>query len=95
MNSQITHIYKELNSKLIADSSHNDSKLRSYVKNHLEKSLPGTTVKCDEENNSSDVIDGNCLIARIYWDKKDFGETVYRTLIFGAEDQIKKFEHLL
>jgi hypothetical protein len=73
----------------------NDSKLRSYVKKYLEKGLPGATVKCDEENNAPDVVDGNCLVARVCWDKKDLGETVYRTLIFGEESQVEKFKHLL
>ena len=95
MNSQITNIYKTLNAKLLGDTPSNDARLRSYVKKYLEKELPGVTVKCDEENNSPDVVDSNCLVARVYWDKKDIDETVYRTLIFGQESQIEKFRHLL
>ncbi len=94
MNSQITNTYKTLNTKLLGDTPVNNAKLRSYVKSYLEKELPGTTVKCDEENNPPDVIDENCLIARVYWNKKDL-DVVYRTLIFGQESQIEKFRHLL
>jgi hypothetical protein len=95
MNHLITKVYKELNSKLLSEVPFNNSKTRDYVKKHLEKELPNSEVKCDLENNSAEVIDCNCLIARVFWNKKPLNETVYRTLIFGQEDQVIKLRHLL
>lgn len=62
---------------------------RVRVKEILEKELgENFTVKCDNKNNTPDIIDEKCLVARISW--KENTETHYTDVVYGYPDHVRK-----
>ncbi len=52
-------------------------------------------VKCDEENNSPEIVDYNCMVATIMWDKKQNGSYKYTKLVFGNDYNIGQVQFLI
>jgi len=43
------------------------------------------TIKCDEENNPSDIVDQECIVAQIMYDNKNDGSHKYMYVVFGDD----------
>jgi len=93
---KINEIYNNLNKRLLDNDSINTVTTRSVVKHNLKQELVGKEftypikIKCDEENNSPEVLEGNILIAKLMW-KDDTKTSHYHNLIFGKEEDVKKY----
>jgi len=78
----------------------NDGKFRLEFKRRLENEIldigisqEDYLIKCDEENNSPEVIDSFCLVATVFWIEKF--QYKYCNLIFGQDENVIKFQSLL
>ena len=74
----------------------NNSKVRLLLKTELLFELgDNIEVKCDEENNSPDILDFNCLVAKIVWNKELNGSYKYTNLVFGDKHNIGQVQFLI
>ena len=90
---KIQKVYDEIKHKY--SNGENNTKVRLLLKTELLFELgDDVEVKCDEENNSPDIIDFNCLVAKIVWDKVS-GAYKYTNLVFGDEHNIGQVQFLV
>lgn len=88
---KIQVVYEKINGEFLLASPlgpTNNRNFREEFKETLEKEIPGSTVKCDEENNPPDVIESNCIVAWVSWVEDNSYK--YCKLIFGQPDQVFK-----
>jgi hypothetical protein len=53
-------------------------------------------VICDETNNPSNIMDYNCLVAKVIWEHdKRTGSCKYTELVFGDENNVGHVQMLL
>ena len=89
---KIQKVYDEIKHKY--SNGENSTKVRLLLKTELLFELgDDVEVKCDEENNSSDILNFNCLVAKIVWDKGN-GTYKYTNLVFGDEHNIAQVQFL-
>ena len=91
---RIKEAYNFVNDVLVYGMLMNTKGTRDWVICRLiERIENGVTVKCDEENNSPEVIDQNILIAKVMWKPKD-GQAGYKyvNMIFGNAEQVAKYQ---
>lgn len=84
---KIREVYDEINSDGLIFGKFNTRKFRRDFKILLKKRLMehGVTdfdIKCDEENNSPEIVEKFCLVARVSWVNEN-KEIYYSDLIFG------------
>ena len=90
---KIKEVYERINNEFILQAPFgpfNDEKFREEFKTRLEKEITDSAVKCDEENNSSDVVESCCLIAKVSW-TEDYKEK-YCHLVFGQPGQTEEIQ---
>jgi len=64
-----------------------DAKTRNEIRNKLKEYFPTCTVICDESNNPPDVVDSQCIIAKVIWKKHpSYEEISYVDLLFGSKE---------
>lgn len=92
---KIQKVYDEIKHKY--SNGENNTKVRLLLKTELLFELGDKfEVKCDEENNSPDILNFNCLVAKIVWDKdKVNGKYKYSNLVFGDEHNIGQVQFLV
>lgn len=92
----LREVYEKFNNEFIYMSPFgpmNDRIFRAAFKERLENKIANSIVKCDEENNTPEVIDYCCLIAEVMWEE-NYRKKYYK-LIFGEPEQIKNFCKLI
>jgi hypothetical protein len=91
---RVEEAYKQVNDALNSGLLFmNDNGTQHWVINELQKYFDyDVTIRCDDTNNPSDVIDQNLLIARVIRNTSD-GKLGYRyvDMVFGAKDQVEKY----
>ena len=91
MINKIQEVYERINNEFLSVSPFgpmNSQNYRAKFKERLEKELDNSVIKCDEENNPSNVIDSCCLVARVFWTENH--QQKYCNLVFGQPDQVIK-----
>ncbi|MBN1637343.1 MAG: hypothetical protein JW866_00120 [Ignavibacteriales bacterium] len=86
---KIIKTYENLNGLL--NHKFNDAKTREYIRLQLQNELPNCGIKCDEENNSPEIIEKCVAVARVQWINGAM-EINYVDLIFGSPEQIKAIQ---
>jgi hypothetical protein len=91
---RIRETYNFVNDVLVYGMLMNTKGTRDWVINRLKERIEnGVSVKCDEENNSPEVIDQKILIAKVIWKPKDGqGGYNYVDMIFGDNEQVVKYQ---
>jgi hypothetical protein len=85
---EIRIIYEKLNNKLLFNPTFHNSKIfREKFRKKFQNKVTGIYVKCDEENNSPEIIDMNCLVARLFWVENNI--LYHADLVFGDPNQIR------
>lgn len=89
---QIIKTYEAINAELLINTPYNDLPTRDMIKASLERELENCFVKCDEENNPSEVIEQCIAVATVEW----FGDEGLHTidLVFGRPEQIVAVQRL-
>jgi hypothetical protein len=97
---KIKEIYERIDNDFLLTELINNVKSRSEFKRRLENEIldigisqKDYLIKCDEENNSPEVIDYSCLVATVFWIEKF--QYKYCNLIFGQAENVIKFQSLL
>jgi hypothetical protein len=96
---KVREVYDEINSDGLIVGKFNTRKFRRDFKILLKKRLMehGVThfdIKCDEENNSPEIVEELCLVARVSWVNEN-KEIYYSDLIFGDPKHVEKVKLLL
>jgi hypothetical protein len=84
---KIQKIYDEMKHKYHANILENRSSLKTEL---LSKLGDQFEIKCDDENNPPNIVDLNCLMVKIMWDKESDGDYKYANLVFGNEEIINQ-----
>jgi hypothetical protein len=93
MYNKIMKVYDTIQLKYV-DGIINNEKNRKKISKLLLYNLDNeVTVKCDLENNPSNVMDFECMVATIYYDKRPDKSYSYVYLVFGKEEN-KDFVYL-
>ena len=80
--SKVNTAHAEINELLEGKLPNNDN--RELVKTLLLEKLDfECKVKCDQENNPPNIVDQECIIARIMYDFTSGGEFKYINVVFG------------
>lgn len=91
---KIQKVYDEIKHKY--SNGENNTKVRLLLKTELLFELSDKVdVKCDEENNSPDILNFNCLIAKIVWNEELNGGYKYTNLVFGMKHNIGQVQFLV
>ncbi len=82
---EILKEYYKVNNFLIENCIvYNTPENRNIICNMLYKELPNIdSIRCDEKNNTKDIIDENKVIARVTYFKRYGEENYYVDLVFG------------
>lgn len=85
--------YKFINSVLLGTTPMNDKKTRQWVTKTLAGRLSkfGVVVRCNEGNNSPEIIDENLLIARVMRSSNTSTGVKFVDLVFGSDEAVKKY----
>lgn len=91
---RIKEAYNFVNDVLVYGTLMNTKETRDWVINRLKERIEnGVTVKCDEENNSPEVVDQNILIAKVMSKPKNgLPGYIYFDMIFGDAEQVAKYQ---
>ena len=91
---KILEVYEEINPTLAG--KYPDQKTRDEVKNLLLEKLDFLDdVWCNQENNPPNIVDEECIVARLKYDSKPNGEHKYTNLVFGNPEKTYKILMLL
>ena len=95
MKEKIQEVREKLNNEICAAMPINNKSTREFIKTRLEEELGDSVlvIKCDEENNSPEIVDMNCAIARVSW--LDSCQAKYSNLIFGQDVQVLQLQQKL
>ena len=77
----IKEVYEKINNEL--NQKYNTKTLRLEVKEWLEREIPNSVIKCDEENNTPDVIDSSNMVAKV--SQTENHQLKYYDLVFGVK----------
>lgn len=91
MVSKINDVYERINSDILSTNPFgviNTRGFRNKIKNMLIDELDDCEIVCDETNNPPDVIDNNCLVAKVLWRKQNQLKYEYVNLVFGVPEQV-------
>lgn len=96
---KVRDVYEQINSDGLIVEKFNTRKFRREFKILLKKRLMehGVThfdIKCDEENNTPEIVEELCLVARVSWVNEN-KEIYYSDLIFGDPKYVEKVKLLL
>jgi hypothetical protein len=93
---RIDDTYKFVNELLLNTTPMNTQETRKYVVELIQKRIDHEViVKCDEENNSPEVIDMDLLVAELFWNVPYDAKTPqiqHSILVFGKQEQIDKYQ---
>lgn len=81
---KIQEVYERINNEFLSMGSFgpiNSKSYRTEFKERLQNEFHNSVIKCDEENNSPDVINFCCLVTKISWTENH--QQKYCDLIFG------------
>lgn len=93
MKEKIQRIYDKIKHRY--KDKENTEKERLLLKTELLYELGELfEVKCDEENNTPDILNYGCFVAEVSWDK-EYGTYKYINLVFGNEKNIGIVNQLL
>lgn len=93
MINKINEVYNRINNEFLTMSPIGPMNTRNFrleFEQRLANEFIDCIIKCDEENNSCDVIDSCCLVARVSWYQNC--EQKYCDLIFGQPKQAMKIQ---
>ena len=94
VNRKITDTYRELNRILLEDKFVNDIETRDYVRSVFHLRLGKKfTVKCDQENNPSDIIKLKLMAVRIMWDDENKNNQYFYINIILGDPEVAKVYH--
>jgi hypothetical protein len=92
---RVNESYKFINSVLLGTKPMNNRQTREWVQKTLEGRLNkyGVVAKCNEESNTSEVIDKNLLLATIMRPNSDNSPGFrYMNLVFGDEQRVRDYQ---
>ena len=104
MGMQVGVVYRDINDKICRglwpDTTneygwttavkYNDKQARRELQGRLRLRLPWADIKVDEENNSPEVIDGNCIVADVTWKMYPGSPEAHQVkLIFGQPNAVR------
>ena len=93
---RIESTYEFINELLLNTIPMNTPETRKYVADLIQRRVNfNVIVRCNEENNPPDAIDGNVLIAELMWNRPyDVSTPQLRksTLIFGDKKAVEKYQ---
>ncbi len=95
MMKEIQEVYERINNELLSMSPMgpmNTKEYRKQFKERLENEIPHSIIKCDEENNSPNVIYFCCLMVKVSWTENH--QQKYCDLIFGHPEQVIKVQRI-
>jgi hypothetical protein len=91
---RIKEAYYFVNDVLVYGTLMNTKETRDWVICRLKERIEnGVSVKCDEENNPSEVVDQKILIAKVMSKPKNgLPGYIYIDMIFGDTEQVAKYQ---
>ena len=101
MKEKIFKFYEKLNHDFLNSSQFNNKETRDKTRKKLFSYLItfdpiDLKVKCDEENNSPDIVDQQCLVAKVSWKERiNSIETSFADLVFGQPEQVSIIQQKL
>lgn len=96
LHQRINEAYEYVNDILCNETEINDKKTRKWVVQVLKDRIENNVIlKCDEENNSPEIVDNNLLVVDLFWNipyNAPTCQTQKVRLVFGKEEQVLKYQ---
>lgn len=92
---KIREVYERIQNEFLSMSPFgpmNTKEYRLQFKERLENEFIGSVVRCDETNNTPNIIDNHGLVARVSFPIPDSIGYKYLDLIFGTPDDVMKIQ---
>lgn len=93
MSDKLIKIREELNGEFMNRINYNDTR-KKIIKRIKKEFDSKVTIICDETNNTPEIIDMNCLVARVYT-LDNFGEIRYGDLVLGSDEQVDLVQSII
>jgi hypothetical protein len=93
---KIKEVYERINNEFLLMSPFgpmNTKQFRTEFKERLQNEIVNCVIKCDEENNSLEVINSCCLVAKVSWVENH--KEKYCNLVFGQPEQAMEIQKKL
>lgn len=95
MINKIKEVYIRINTEFLSMCPFgpmNTKNFREKFKQRLESEIENSIVKCDEENNTPDVIDSCCIVAKVSWIEGNIEK--YCNLVFGQLEKTLELQDI-